>query len=172
MKSLCQIALACLVASTVNLPVLSQEMSFDQTELQAASQGDENHSDNLLTGHEAINGAVVGGRSPSLAPTYCNLDAVNSVNPAPYPSGAFSYGFNGGGGSGNGGFSGSLPSTSTSSVDINIVDNGGPFGAFVDIGLGGLAAGISGPGCSAGASVSSSGFDVGASTSGGSIGGP
>jgi hypothetical protein len=87
-----------------------------------------------MTTQQTLNGGVLGGQAqPGLAQAQNGLLAPNSVNPGAYPSGSFSYGFaqqNGLfnlnlGASGNqyGFFGGqALPSTATSSVDLNTVD--------------------------------------------------
>jgi hypothetical protein len=105
----------------------------------SAAQGNETNSDNLLTGHEAIMGPVIGqgttyggagAAASSLGiPSVANsLMAPNSVNMAPFPSGQFLYGFPNEGTTsltgvsqkiGNGGF---MSPVGTSSVNINTVD--------------------------------------------------
>jgi hypothetical protein len=124
--------LFCVIVITagVNLPSSSfaQEMTFDVGEMAPAAQGDENHTDSLLTQQQGINGGVVGGRSMALAPTYNNAAALKSVNMSPFPSGSFSYGFPAArsapftGVSQKAGFGGMLPAASTSSSDINTCD--------------------------------------------------
>ena len=151
-------AAAILIPAT---PALAQATAADA--LTSAAQGNQNNADNLITGHEAIQLAPPLGRdttygaaapgSLGLNTTGTALQAPMSVNTAPFPSGAFTYGFPNEPttvftgvsqpGNGNGGY---LPATSTSSVDINIVDmpflretytNGGAVGApnGVNIGL-------------------------------------
>ena len=92
------------------------------------SFGNYNNSSGLLTGPGAYNAGVVKGRQFTLPTAQAALMAPNSVNMAPFPSGSYSYGFTGSGavaGAVNqyGMYGGNaLPTVSTGSVDLNIVD--------------------------------------------------
>jgi hypothetical protein len=161
MKALSKIACAMIIMHGAIAPAssLAQAMNFDTDEFQSAAQGNTNNTDDRLTSEQAVDGGVVGGRNPSLPPTYYNLCAVNSVNNAPFPSGSFTYGFpTSPGGGGHSGFSSSLPPVSTSSVDLNTCNNSGGEAQFsVSAGPGGISGGVgfSAPGFSAGVFLSS-----------------
>lgn len=104
-------------------PVTAQAPTF--LENGAASStgatGNENNSDNLMTGPGAFKAGVVGGRALNVQSAQEGLLAPNSVNMAAFPSGSYSYGFTTSptptsyGGR-------SLPVCSTGSVDLNIVN--------------------------------------------------
>jgi hypothetical protein len=136
--------LALLTTACLGSPVLAQDFLTTQTATpptflnnaysSTGATGNLTNSSGLMTTQQTLNGGVIGGQAqPGLAQAQNALMAPNSVNNAAYPSGSFSYGFaqsnglfnlNLGSGSNQyGNFGGqALPSTATSSVDLNTVD--------------------------------------------------
>ena len=87
--------------------------------------GSANHSDNLLTGPGAFKGAVPNGRAYALPSSGNGLLAPNSGSNQSIPSGQYSFGFSKSSSPAAGApnYGTGLPTVSTSSVDLNVVDN-------------------------------------------------
>ncbi|HEY9755503.1 MAG TPA: hypothetical protein V6C97_10100 [Oculatellaceae cyanobacterium] len=117
---------------TAQAPTMNANGAFDS----GGATGDINHSSNLLTGAQAINAGVVGGRVYGLQAASTALVAPNSVDNTPLPSGTFGYGFAG---------SQSGPPSGIGfgvSVGVGTSSDGSGVGLGFNFDLGGIA-----PGC-------------------------
>ncbi|HEY9684939.1 MAG TPA: hypothetical protein V6C86_25405 [Oculatellaceae cyanobacterium] len=115
---------------TAQAPTMNANGAFDS----GGATGDTNHSSNLLTGAQALDAGVIGGRAYGLQAACTALTAPNSVDNTPIPSGTFGYGF---AGSQSGG-----PSGFGIGVSIGTDSSGSGVGLGFNFDLGGVA-----PGC-------------------------
>jgi len=143
------------IATTMPLAVVLMSVmtssAIAQVNTTAASQGNQNNTNNMATGSQATQSYAnmgdtsvgrYGSYGGSLQTTSSAYQAPYSTNSAALPSGMFSYGFTGTAFSGPGSTATGgayLPTTSTASNDLNIVNNsnyalsGGSLGIPVNV---------------------------------------
>ena len=97
-------------------PSLAQDAQYDST----AAQGEQSYSTNTTNTSVSSSEDVEG--SPQLSRAAYSLLAPNSVNSSAFSSGDFSYGFPVTSVQFNSNQYSSLPTVSTSSIDLNVVD--------------------------------------------------